>query len=383
MTDSKYMQMAIELAAKGAGCTSPNPMVGAVIVKDGRIIGTGFHEKYGQLHAERNALADCRRRGNHPEGAEIYVTLEPCCHYGKTPPCTEAIIENRLSKVIIGSRDPNPLVSGKGAAILRKAGIEVVEDFMRQECDALNPVFFHYITTGRPYVVLKYAMTMDGKIATWAGNSKWITGEAARANVHLDRHRLTGIMVGAGTVIKDDPMLTCRLEDEQKALLQGDVRNPVRIICDTRLRTPLTSKVVTTAPEIRTIIACCCTDKDQQQPYIDAGCEILTVGKDPNGHIDLNELMKKLADIKIDSILLEGGSQLNWSALKAGIVTRVQTYIAPKLFGGDKAMTPVGGSGVEFPSQAVTLEMLQIRHLGEDILIESEVKPCSQASLKK
>lgn len=414
MTDSKYMEMAIELAARGAGYTSPNPMVGAVIVKDGQIIGAGYHERCGQLHAERNALADCRRRGNDPEGAAIYVTLEPCCHYGKTPPCTEAIIENKLAKVIIGSRDPNPLVSGKGARILRKAGIQVTEDFMREECDALNPVFFHYITTGLPYVVLKYAMTMDGKIATWAGNSKWITGETARANVHWDRHRLTGIMVGVGTVIKDDPMLTCRLEDEQIEKLHGGQpaatggeqrteqcpkqcpeqsgsqhmehtggKNPVRIICDTHLRTPLDAKVVTTTEEARTIIACSCPDRDRQQPYLDAGCEIVTVGKNTEGHLDLRELMKKLAEQSVDSILLEGGGQLNWSALEAGIVTRVQAYIAPKLFGGADAKTPVAGSGVEFPSQAVTLENLQIRHLGEDILIESEVKPCLQASSKK
>ena len=383
MTESKYMQMAIELASKGAGFTSPNPMVGAVIVKDGQVIGAGFHERYGRLHAERNALADCKRRGNDPAGAAIYVTLEPCCHYGKTPPCTEAIIENRLAKVIIGSRDPNPLVSGKGASILREAGIEVVEDFMREECDALNPVFFHYITKGLPYVVLKYAMTMDGKIATWAGNSKWITGETARANVHWDRHRLSGIMVGVGTVIKDDPMLTCRLEDGQRAALHHSGRNPIRIICDTHLRTPLSAKVVTTTDEARTIIACCCTDKEKQQPYLDAGCEIVSVGKDTKGHLDLKELMKRLAEMKLDSILLEGGGQLNWSALEAGIVAKVQAYIAPKLFGGAQARTPVGGCGVEFPSQAVTLKNIKIKHLGEDILIESEVKPCSPASSKK
>ena len=384
MTDSKYMEIAIKLAAKGAGYTSPNPMVGAVIVKDGQIIGAGYHERCGQLHAERNALADCRRRGNDPEGATIYVTLEPCCHYGKTPPCTEAIIENRLAKVVIGSRDPNPLVSGKGAAILRNAGIEVVEDFMGEACDALNPIFFHYITTGLPYVVLKYAMTMDGKIATYAGNSRWITGGEARANVHWDRHRLSGIMVGVGTVIQDDPMLTCRLEKDQTMESGGQGScNPVRIICDTHLRTPLNAKVVTTTAEARTIIACSCPDRDRQQPYLDAGCEIVTVGKNTEGHLDLRELMEKLAEQSIDSILLEGGGQLNWSALEAGIVTRLQAYIAPKLFGGADAKTPVGGRGVEFPSQAVTLENLQIRHLGEDILIESEVKPCSQASSKK
>lgn len=382
MAQKKYMRAAIELAKRGAGYTSPNPLVGAVIVKDGRIIGAGFHERYGQLHAERNALADCRSRGNDPEGAALYVTLEPCCHYGKTPPCTQAIIENKLSRVIIGSRDPNPLVSGKGAAVLREAGIQVTEDFMREECDALNPVFFHYITTGLPYVVLKYAMTLDGKIATRAGHSKWITGEAARANVHRDRHRLTAIMAGVGTVIKDDPLLTCRLENIQNPGFSSG-RNPIRIICDTNLRTPPDAKVVMTAKEIPTIIACSSADKEKHRPYLDAGCQVVTVGKDTNGHLDLRELMEKLAERSIDSILLEGGSTLNWSALKAGIVNKVQAYIAPKLFGGTEAKTPVGGRGVEFPAQAVLLENLQIKKLGENILIESEVKPCSQASSKK
>ena len=376
MYQKTYMQAAIDLAAKGAGCTNPNPLIGAVIVKDGKIIGAGYHEKYGQAHAERNALADCRARGEDPKGASLYVTLTPCCHYGKTPPCTEAIIESGLEEVIIGSRDPNPLVADKSIKILEDAGINVTTDFMQEECDRLNPVFFHYITTGLPYVVLKYAMTMDGKIATWAGNSRWITGEAARADVHWNRHCLTGIMVGVGTVIQDDPMLTCRLPD-------GSGRNPIRIICDTHLRTPLTAQVVATASEVPTIIACSCEDIAKQQPYMDAGCQILHVAAGPGGHIDLKQLMKLLGQQQIDGILLEGGSQLNWSALESGIVSRVQAYIAPKLLGGDKAKTPVGGLGVEFPSQAVTLKTLQIKQLGEDILIESEVQPCLPASSKK
>ncbi|MGN0659296.1 MAG: bifunctional diaminohydroxyphosphoribosylaminopyrimidine deaminase/5-amino-6-(5-phosphoribosylamino)uracil reductase RibD [Emergencia sp.] len=376
MTDSEYMRRAISLAQRGAGYTSPNPLVGAVIVRDGQIIGEGYHERYGELHAERNALADCRRRGIDPEGAAIYVTLEPCCHYGKTPPCTEAIIENRLAKVFIGSRDPNPLVSGKGVSQLRDAGIEVITDFLREECDALNPVFFHYITEKTPYVVLKYAMTMDGKIATFAGNSRWITGEAARLRVHQDRSRLTAIMAGVETIIRDNPQLTCRLPD-------GTGRNPIRIVCDTGLRTPLTSQLVQTAKDVRTIIACSCPGRIKQQPYLDAGCEIITVDKGPDGHLDLRQLMQTLGEQKIDSILLEGGGRLNWSALSAGIVNKVQAYVAPKLFGGDSAKTPVGGAGVEFPDQAVLLSDPKITVIGDDILIESEVKPCSQASSKK
>ena len=231
MQDTDYMKRAIELAVKARGWTSPNPMVGAVIVKDGQIIGEGYHERYGQLHAERNALAACTQS---PEGAVVYVTLEPCCHYGKTPPCTEALIEAKVSRVVIGSRDPNPKVSGKGAAVLREAGIEVTEDFLRSECDEINPVFFHYITTGQPYVALKYAMTADGKIAAHTGKSQWITGEEARNHVHRLRHCYSGIMAGIGTVLADDPMLNCRLENG---------RSPVRIVCDSKLRIPENSRL--------------------------------------------------------------------------------------------------------------------------------------------
>lgn len=206
----QYMYRALELAKKGTGAVNPNPLVGAVLVKDNRIIGEGYHQKYGQLHAERNAIADCYRRGENPAGAELYVTLEPCCHYGKTPPCTEAIIENKIVKVYVGSNDPNPLVDGGGIAVLRAHGIEVETGILKQECDALNEIFFHYIRTKRPFVLMKYAMTMDGKIATVTGDSKWITGEAARRQVHEDRNRCAAIMAGVGTVIADNPMLNCR-----------------------------------------------------------------------------------------------------------------------------------------------------------------------------
>ena len=241
MTDRDYMTRAIELAEGGVGYTSPNPLVGAVIVKDGRIIGEGYHERYGSLHAERNAFASLKESA---EGATIYVTLEPCCHHGKQPPCTEAIVENKIARVVIGSRDPNPLVSGKGTAYLREHGILVEEDFMREECDRLNPIFFHYITNKLPYVVMKYAMTLDGKIATVTGASKWISGEESRHMVHELRHKYRGIMVGIGTVLADDPMLNCRIEG---------LRSPVRIICDSHLAIPLESNICKTAKEYDTI----------------------------------------------------------------------------------------------------------------------------------
>jgi len=365
MNEKNYMRLAISLAINGAGRTSPNPLVGAVIVKDGRIIGSGWHEKYGSLHAERNALANC---SEDPKGAAIYVTLEPCCHYGKTPPCTDAIIESGIIRVVIGSRDPNPLVSGKGVQKLREAGIEVVTDFMKEECDAVNPVFFHFITSRTPYVIMKYAMTMDGKIACFTGQSRWITGEAARRRVHEDRNRYSAVMAGVGTVIKDDPLLTCRIEGG---------RNPIRIICDTCLSTPPSSNIVQTASDVRTIIATCCTDTSQQAIYQNAGCEIIETEKDPaTGMVDLRALMTKLGSMNIDSVIVEGGGTLNWSALSAGIVNKVQAYIAPKIFGGASALSPVSGTGVETPFQAFMLENSVITRIDDDFIIESEVSKC-------
>ena len=367
-TDEYYMSKAIELARKGQYHTSPNPMVGAVIVKDGKIIGSGYHEHYGELHAERNALSNC---SGSPSGATLYVTLEPCCHYGKTPPCTEAIIKSNIAEVVIGSRDPNPKVSGKGAAILREAGIKVIEDFMRDECDALNHVFFHYITKGTPFVTMKYAMTMDGKIATHTGNSRWISSEASRRHTHLERGRNMAIMIGIGTVLSDDPQLTCRC---------GDGDNPIRIICDTHLRTPIDSRIITDKSNgrlPRTIIATAVKDESVKAPFIAADVRIITVPV-RNEHLDLAFLMKELGKMGIDSVILEGGSTLNWSALSAGIVQRVQAYISPKLFGGAGAKGPVGGDGVEIPDDAFKLRTTNVTHIGEDILIESEVIRCLQ-----
>ena len=359
--DRQYMKTALELAQKGMGFTAPNPMVGAVIVKNGRIIGQGYHRKYGELHAEREALAACTEE---PEGASIYVTLEPCCHYGKQPPCVNAILEAGIRRVIIGSSDPNPLVAGKGIRILKNHGIEVTENILKEECDKLNEAFFYYIQNKKPYVVMKYAMTMDGKIAAYTGESKWVTGEAARIHVQEQRLKYTGIMVGVGTVLADDPMLTCRLENS---------RNPVRIICDSHLRTPLTSKIVRTAATIPTIIVSSSKDQQKIKNYEELGCQVLYV-PEKNGHIDLNRLMELLGAAKIDSILLEGGGSLNWSALECGIVQKVQTYIAPKLFGGEEAKTPVEGKGFPDPASAVLLKNSEIIRLGDDFLIESEVK---------
>lgn len=360
MINKKYMQMALELAKKGCGFVNPNPMVGAVIVNDNEIIGEGYHQAYGMFHGERNAIKNCKKS---PKGATIYVTLEPCCHYGKTPPCTQAIIEAGISKVVIGSLDPNPLVRGKGIKELHNKGVEVVDGFLKEECDALNEVFFHYINTKTPYVVMKYAMTMDGKIATYTNQSKWITGEASRKKVHEDRHKYSGIMVGVGTVLLDDPMLNCRLDNR---------KNPTRIICDTNLRTPIESKLVSTAHEIPTIIATSESDINKQKIYKDKGCRVIVAPK-KDDHIDLRELMIILGEEQIDSILLEGGGALNWSALKSGIVNKVHTYIAPKIFGGINGKSPVSGIGVDNPQNSFYLKNTKVIKLDEDILIESEV----------
>lgn len=365
MTHSDFMKEALALAKKGMGFVSPNPMVGAVIVRSGKIIGSGYHMKYGGLHAERNAFAQCDSLGIDCHGADMYVTLEPCCHYGKTPPCTEAVIEHGIKRVFIGSSDPNPLVAGKGAEILRKNGIEVIEGVLKEECDELNEIFFHYITTRLPFVTMKYAMTIDGKIACCTGESKWITGEAARINVQNDRLRHSAIMVGIGTVLADDPLLTCRIENG---------RSPVRIICDTSLRIPTDSNIVRTAKDIPTIIAACCEDDTKISALENAGCRIIQCGNSDRSGIDLKELTKLLGEQGIDSILLEGGARLNWSALESGIVNKVQAYIAPKIFGGDGSKTPVGGKGAFSPSEAFLLENSRIMQIGDDFLIESRVK---------
>lgn len=359
MEDREIMRMALKLAERGRGWTNPNPMVGAVVVKDGKIIGQGYHARCGELHAERRALQSCTES---PRGANLYVTLEPCCHFGRQPPCTDAILEAGIARVVIGSDDPNPLVAGKGAEQLRASGVEVETGVLKEECDAVNQVFFHFICTHTPYVVMKYAMTMDGKIATRTGASRWVTGEIARRRVHADRGRYAAIMAGIGTVLADDPLLTCRTENG---------RNPVRVVCDTHLRIPLESQIVRSAGEIPTILAAGNPSPERKAALEAAGCRVWELpGKD--GHTDLRALMARLGAQQLDSVLLEGGTALHGAALEAGVVQKVQTYLAPKLFGG-AGKSPVGGLGVELPAQAVRLKNTAVTRLGDDFLLESEV----------
>lgn len=362
----EYMRRALELARKGEGHTSPNPMVGCVVVKDGRIISEGYHEKYGEFHAERNALTRCTED---TAGADLYVTLEPCCHQGKTPPCMDIIIEKKIARVFVGSMDSNPLVAGKGVQILRDHGIYVETGILDAECRKLNEVFYHYIATKTPFVVMKYAMTLDGKIACATGDSKWVTGEIARTQVHRMRGRYRGIMVGIGTVLADDPMLNCRVE--------GGV-DPVRIICDSNLRIPTESQIVKTASDIETIVACSqeALESERKQEKIrrlkEAGIQI--IGTEGAHGVNLVELMKKLGGQNIDSILLEGGGTLNASALEDGIVNKVYAYIAGKLIGGMDARSPVEGMGIDRMADAITLQNVEIEKLGDDFCIVGYVK---------
>ena len=361
MLDERYMRRAIELAKQGQGWAAPNPMVGAVVVKEDRVIGEGYHQRCGEYHAERNALASC---SENPAGATLYVTLEPCCHTGRTPPCTEAILEAGIAHVVIGSRDPNPQVSGGGINFLNKHGIAVTENCLREECDAINKVFFHYITTKTPYVAMKYAMTADGKIATYAGLSKWITGRAARDHVQRLRHQYMGIMVGIGTILVDDPLLNCHI---------NGLRHPIRIICDSNLQIPLESQICRTAKQHRTIIACGkSAAKERQSALEDLGITVLrTAGI--NGKVDLSALITTLGGMEIDGILLEGGGTLNAAMLRAGLVQKVYCYIAPKLFGGQGAKTPVEGQGVSSPAAGIRLSAPCVSVIGDDLLLEYEV----------
>lgn len=360
--NEKYMKLALELAKKGEGRVNPNPLVGAVIVKDNKIIGEGYHEYYGGPHAEINAFSSVKEN---VEGSTMYVTLEPCCHYGKTPPCVNAIIKNNIKKVIVGMLDPNPRVAGKGVEILREHGIEVITGVLEEECKSLNEIFIKYIGTKLPFVIMKYAMTLDGKIAAFTGDSKWITGEAAREEVHKLRNNVSGIMVGIGTVLQDNPSLTCRI--------QGGM-SPKRIIVDSNLRIPLNSNVLNIKDETSTIIATTKkASEDKIQLLEDKGAEVLIV-EDMDGRVNLQALMKRLGEMGIDSILLEGGSTLNYSAIEQGIVDKVQAYIASKIIGGESAKTPIGGKGKPLMSESIILQNVTFKTFDEDILIEGYVK---------
>ncbi|BAX80437.1 riboflavin biosynthesis protein RibD [Labilibaculum antarcticum] len=360
----QYMQRAFELAKKGIGRVNPNPLVGAVIVRDDKIIGEGYHEFFGGPHAEVNAF---RSSTESVEGATMYVTLEPCSHYGKTPPCAEAIVKNKIAKVVIGMLDPNTLVAGKGVKLLEENGIEVEYGFLCEELSHMNRVFLKFIQSKLPYVLMKTAMTLDGKIASKTGDSRWVSNEKSRAYVHQLRNELAGIMVGVDTVIADDPILTTRLENEE-------ARNPVRIVVDSNARIPLESKILNTANQAKTIVAV--TEKADSTKIAEIqelGNAVLII-KSRNGRVDLSDLMVKLGETGVDGILLEGGATLNFSALEAGIVDELMSFIAPKIIGGLTSKSPVGGEGIEFMKDAIELENMKIDQLGNDLMLTGKIK---------
>lgn len=359
-TDRYYMQMVLELARRGCGRTSPNPMVGAVVVKDGEVVGEGYHLKAGTPHAEVIAL---REAGEKAKGATLYVNLEPCCHYGRTGPCTETVLAAGVKRVVIAMTDPNPLMSGKGIYFLKQHGLEIVTGVLEKEARLLNEVFVKYITTGRPFVVLKAAMSLDGKIATCTGESQWITGPQARWSGHRLRHWYDAILVGINTVLSDDPSLTARLPEEKG-------KDPVRVIVDSMARTPVNARVITQLPDSYTIIAA--TEKaplERVAALKKAGARVLVVpGSGPR--VDLAALMGELARLEITSVLIEGGGEVNASALASGIVDKVVWFIAPKIIGGREAPCPVGGRGISRLAEAGLIENLTVRRCGEDVCLE-------------
>ncbi len=357
--DEKFMRMALRLAEKAAGRTSPNPMVGAVLVKDNRVIARGYHKKAGTPHAEAVAL---EKAGRNAEGATLYVTLEPCSHTDKrTPPCTLAIRQSRVARVVAAMTDPNPKVSGRGMEFLRSAGIEVSTGILESEARRLNEAYIKHIVSGMPFVTLKIAQTLDGKIATARGESKWITGDEARREAHRLRDKNDAILVGINTILKDDPILTTRIPGG---------RDAVRVVVDSRLRIPLDAKVLTVESPARTIIATLSSaPKIKMKKLQERGAEVLLV-KSSGGRVDMTDLMKKLGGKGIMSVLIEGGSEINASALKSGIVDKVVLFIAPMLMTGRDSICSIGGPSPAKLVKAVKLSNISVRFVGRDLMVE-------------
>lgn len=359
--DEKYMRLAMQLAGNAIGRTSPNPLVGAVIVKDNRIVGCGWHRKAGTPHAEVHAL---NQAGELAQGADVYVTLEPCAHYGKTPPCAKALVEAKVKNVYGGLLDVNPKVAGKGFKILEDAGIHVEYGFLQDELRKQNEVFFKWIEHKKPFVVLKAAMTLDGKIATATGQSKWITNETSRAYGYKLRDIYDGIMVGINTVIEDNPMLTARVDGG---------KNPIRIVVDSSLKIDINANVVQDK-SAKTIVATTDkADKDKILKLQAQNVDVIVVDKDENDKVDIEKLLNILGQQNICSILVEGGATLSGSFVAKKLVDKVYFFIAPKIVGGKEAKTPVAGTGILNLQEALALKDIQIEKLEEDILIIGRV----------
>ncbi len=360
-SDERFMWMALDLARQGLGKTNPNPMVGAVLVKDGEVVGTGYHETAGQAHAEIIALEDA---GEKAEGATLYVNLEPCSHQGRTPPCVDALIKAGIRKAVIATEDPNPLVSGRGINKLQGAGIKVKTGILEEKALRLNEVFVKYITTKMPFIVVKSAMTLDGKIATQEGESQWISGEKSRSFVHKLRSMSDGIMVGINTVLQDDPLLTVRL-DEWESILQ-----PFRIIVDSQGRIPLKAKVLNEPKAGKTLLATTAAiPRDKKEALEAMGADIMILPADGEGKVNLTELMYELGRREISVLLVEGGGVLNYSLLEQDLIDKVYLFVAPLLLGGKKAPTPFEGEGIGKLSESRVVEKIELKQLDNDLLV--------------
>jgi len=364
--NEKYMLRALELARQGEGRTSPNPPVGAVVVRDGEIVGEGFHAKAGEPHAEIFAL---RQAGEVARGSDLYVTLEPCSHQGKTGPCADAVIAAGISRVLVGVQDPNPQVSGRGVERLRAAGIEVACGVMTEECGRLIAPFARHILSGMPYTIYKTAMTLDGKIASATGDSKWISSENSRREVHRLRNRVEAIMVGVDTVLSDDPLLNTRLPE--------DGRDPLRIVVDSHLRMPETAAMLQQESTAGTLIATTAvTDPATRRKLEAAGAEVLVL-RDEEGRVALPELWQELGRRNVQSLLLEGGARLAGAALRAGLISQMMIFVAPKMIGGDSDYGIFRGAGCSLLGDAIQLEDIRLQRFDNDILICGEVVKCS------
>ena len=360
----KFMMSALRLAAKGAGRTSPNPMVGALIVKDGVVIAKGYHKKAGEPHAEINAINEA---GSKAGGTELYINLEPCSHFGRTGPCTDAVIASGIKKVFIAMKDPNPKVSGQGIEKLKKAGIQVMVGILEEKAKKLNEPFIKHVTTGLPFVTIKAAVTLDGSIATRTGNSKWITGEVSRRHVHRIRDRTDAVLVGIGTVERDDPSLSTRL-------VRGKGRSPIRVVLDEKLIiSPEAGVIKSSDDESYLIIATTDMASPEKIERLEALGAKVIVYDGNNGLIPLRSLMADLGKMDITSLIIEGGSEVNASALNAGIVDKMSLYYAPKILGGRDSINVVGGSGVDLIAQAVELKNVSVKRFADDFLVEGYI----------
>ena len=365
MVHEYYMKKALRLAIRGKGRTSPNPMVGALLVKGNKVVGKGYHKKTGCPHAEIEAIQSA---GEKAKGSRLYVNLEPCSHYGRTPPCSEAIIKSGIKEVVIGMRDPNPLVAGKGIRQLKQTGIHVKQGIMGNDCRRINEPFIKFITEKRPYVTLKAASSLDGKISTKTGESRWITGSLSRIYVHKIRNEVDAVMVGINTVLRDDPMLTTRLKKKKNLM------NPVRVILDSRLKIPLTAKSVQLKNGQKTIVATTTKASLKKVKILEKMGVVVLLTKEKESKVNMNDLMKKLGEMEISHIMIEGGAEVNASALQSGIVDRVIFFIAPIIIGGANATSSIMGKGISLLKDAVSIKESRIKKLGHDFIFEGYIK---------